>query len=47
MSKIKTKAAIVFNTTPSLVREAVEAHPWLYSTHEDDPSKQTIQSDGE
>ncbi len=41
------EAALVFNTTPELVREAVEAHPWLYSPHKDDPSEQTIESDGE
>jgi hypothetical protein len=23
-------AALVFNTTPDLVREAAEAHPWLF-----------------
>lgn len=39
--------AMTFNTTPELVREAVENHPWLFSEHDDDPSKQIIMSDGE
>lgn len=39
--------AMTFNTTPDLAREAVAAHPWLYSSHNDDPTKQTIESDGE
>lgn len=38
---------MTFNTTPQLVREAVAAHPWLFSHHNDDPSKQAIESDGE
>jgi len=41
------EAALAFNTTPELVREAVAEHPWLYSPHHDDPAKQTIESDGE
>ena len=39
--------ARAFNTTPDLVREAVEEHPWLYSDHDDDPQLQTVGSDGE
>jgi hypothetical protein len=34
--------ALAFNTTPELVREAAEAHPWLFVR--DDGS---IESDGE
>lgn len=41
------EAALVFNTTPELVREAVQTHPWLYSRPHDDPAKQLIESDGE
>lgn len=41
------ETAMTFNTTPELVREAVAAHPWLYSHHHDDPAKQLIESDGE
>lgn len=39
--------AMTFNTTPELVREAVAEHPWLFSHHDADPTKQFIQSDGE
>ena len=39
-----TEAATVFNTTPELVREAVEDNPWLF--HPDD-AKLLIESDGE
>lgn len=35
-------AALAFNTTPALVREAAEQHPWLF-VHADG----TIESDGE
>lgn len=39
--------ALAFNTTPELAREAVEAHPWLFTAHDPDPTKQFIESDGE
>ena len=39
--------ATAFNTTPDLAREAVGDHPWLVSHHNDDPTKQTVESDGE
>lgn len=39
--------ALTFNTTPALVREAVQEHPWLFTDHDDDPAKQIIVSDGE
>lgn len=39
--------ALAFNTTPELVREAVEDHPWLVSYDDTDPAKQIIHSDGE
>ena len=41
------EAALVYNTTPQLVREAIEEHPWLYASHHTDPAQQTIESDGE
>lgn len=41
------EASMVFNTTPDLVREAVAAHPWLFSQPAADPTQQTIESDGE
>jgi hypothetical protein len=43
-------AALAFNTTPDLVREAVGEHPWLFAEWADDekdPNKQFIMSDGE
>jgi hypothetical protein len=40
------EAALTFNTTPDLVREAVATHPWLFASDDPDPSKQTIESDG-
>ena len=39
--------ALAFNTTPDLVREAVDAHPWLYTHNDADPAKQIVESDGE
>jgi len=39
--------ALTFNTTPELVREAVEDHPWLFCHDDTDPAKQIIHSDGE
>lgn len=43
------EAALAFNTTPELVREAIEGHPWLLlrGADETDPTKQVIESDGE
>ena len=38
--------AETFNTTPALVREAVDEHPWLYRSQDDDPAKDLIESDG-
>jgi len=41
-------AALAFNTTPEIIRGAVGGHPWLFmSGPDDDPTKQTIESDGE
>ena len=39
--------ALAFNTTVELVREAVAEHYCLISHHDDDPTKQTVESDGE
>ena len=41
------EAAMTFNTSIELVREAVGENAWLYFSHDADPAKQTIQSDGE
>lgn len=41
------EAALAFNTTVDLIREAVDDHPWLYSPPDADPAKQEIWSDGE
>lgn len=41
-------AALVFNTTPALIRAAIEEHPWCFWLGpDDDPTKQTIEHDGE
>lgn len=43
-----TAAAVAFNTTPELIRAAIEEHPWCFwSGPDDDPTKQTIEHDGE
>ena len=39
--------AETFNTTPALVREAVDEHPWLFRSGDDDPANDLIDSDGE
>lgn len=40
--------AQAFNTSVELVREAVDAHPWLcLAGHAETPTDQFIQSDGE
>jgi hypothetical protein len=41
------EAALAFNTTPELVREAIDEHPWLDWRQDDDPAKQYISTDGE
>lgn len=41
-------AALTFNTTPALIRQAIEIHPWAFLTGpDDDPTKQRIEHDGE
>lgn len=41
-------AALMFNTTPDIVRRALEVYPWtLCSGPDDDPTKQIIEHDGE
>lgn len=41
-------AALTFNTTPQIVRDAIEAYPWtLLTGPTDDPTKQMIEHDGE
>lgn len=35
--------AMVFNTTPELTREAVAAHPWLFTHHDDNPADQFVE----
>lgn len=39
--------ATIFNTTPELVREAIDEHPWLFSEQNDDSARQVVMSDGE
>lgn len=40
-------AAKVFNTTPAIIREAIEDAMWIaYSGPDDDPSKQPLELDG-
>jgi hypothetical protein len=42
------EAAMAFNTTPDVIREAVEDASWIYITGDDgDPSTQTLELDGE
>jgi hypothetical protein len=41
-------AAKVFNTTPKLIRDALDEHPWCFWTGPDDNAElQTIEHDGE
>lgn len=43
-------AALMFNTTPAIVRLAVAEHPYLFAAwddDEDDPAEQLIDFDGE
>lgn len=43
------EAALAFNTTPEVIREAIEDASWIYiATREDitDPAKQIIELDG-
>jgi hypothetical protein len=45
---IVADVALAFNATPEAVREAAEDHPWLFVSGDDsDPTKQTIETDGE
>lgn len=39
--------AQAFNTTPEFARHAVDAHPWIFASDDDDPSKQLIDVEGE
>jgi len=39
--------AEAFNTTPELVREAVDEHPWLTRSGDDHPLQDLIESEGE
>lgn len=42
------KASQVFNTTPALIRAALDEHPWAFWTGPDDDSAlQRIEHDGE
>lgn len=41
-------ASLTFNTTPELIRAALDEHPWAFWTGpKDDPTKQDIEHDGE
>jgi hypothetical protein len=42
-------AALAFNTTPAVIREAIEDASWILVVNEDDPdpTKQLIELDGE
>ena len=41
-------AAIAFRCTDGMIREAVDAHPWMFlEGPDDDPTKQIIQDEGE
>lgn len=41
-------AAAVFNTTPEVIREAIEDASWIgWHGPDDDPSKQVVETDGE
>lgn len=41
-------AALTFNTTPELIRAALEEHPWCsWIGPDDEPMKQRIEHDGE
>lgn len=41
------EAALVFNTTPDLVREAVSKHRGLFTQYNKNPAQQYIESEGE
>jgi hypothetical protein len=41
-------AALTFNTTPALIRFAIDGHPWCFwSGPDDNPALQLIEHDGE
>lgn len=41
-------AALAFNTTPEIIREAIEDAMWIgWHGPDDDPTKQIIETDGE